>query len=219
LLAFDLDSTLLDNSPRQARIMAEYGVERDVPELAACRPEHWQGWDFRIAMTNLGLGEASIRMHGASFREYWLGRFFTSQYCAEDRLVPGAAEFVRAIEGSGARICYLTGRHEPMRDGTLRSFARLGLPAPDDERVRLWMKPSMGEHDDAFKERAYRDLNSLGELVAAFDNEPTHINGYYHAFPGAIVVHLCTDCSPRPVPLAEGIASISDFLPYLGCCA
>jgi hypothetical protein len=48
--------------------------------------------------------------------------------------------------------------------------------------------------------------------VAAFDNEPTHANNYRAAFPHALVVHLATDDSGRPVTLADGIVSIRDFL-------
>ena len=48
-------------------------------------------------------------------------------------------------------------------------------------------------------------------MVAAFDNEPAHINGYREAFPDAFCVHLATDHSMRDIPLADGILSISDF--------
>src|SRR5690606_38781143 len=78
LVVFDLDSTLLDNRPRQARILREYGVDHEVPLLADSRAEHWDGWDPRVAMRATGLAEASVESHHAPFRAYWHERFFTS---------------------------------------------------------------------------------------------------------------------------------------------
>ena len=51
----------------------------------------------------------------------------------------------------------------------------------------------------------------LREVVALFDNEPTHINGYHQAFPDALTVHLATDHSGREVALAD-IPSVPNFL-------
>jgi hypothetical protein len=65
--------------------------------------------------------------------------------------------------------------------------------------------------DDDWKTEAYARLKELGGVVAVFDNEPTHVNGYRAAFPEATIVHLATDDSGRNVPLAEGIISIRDF--------
>ena len=44
-------------------------------------------------------------------------------------------------------------------------------------------------------------------MIAAFDNEPTHANDYRRKFPEAIVIHLATDHSGRPVELLDGIVS------------
>ena len=45
--AFDLDSTLLMNRVRQARIIREYGAMKGDPRLAACPPEAVVSWDLR----------------------------------------------------------------------------------------------------------------------------------------------------------------------------
>jgi len=60
---FDLDSTLLDNRPRQARILREYGRAAGVAPLLAARPEHWQGWDLAVALRNAGLGPDEVARH------------------------------------------------------------------------------------------------------------------------------------------------------------
>ena len=55
-------------------------------------------------------------------------------------------------------------------------------------------------------------LAATGELAAAFDNEPTHINGYKRAFPSASVVHLDTDHSGRKVDVLDAVPYIVDFV-------
>jgi hypothetical protein len=92
----------------------------------------------------------------------------------------------------------------------LQSFQRLGFPLPSD-RVQLLMKPVFDQSDDEWKESAYDRLRALGQVIAVFDNEPTHINGYRRAFPSAIIVHVATDHSGRDVLLADGIVSILNF--------
>jgi hypothetical protein len=213
VVVFDLDSTLLDNRPRQARIMREYGAAHGVAALAGGRAEHWNGWDSRVAMRNAGLDGDGIERHHARFRDYWTERFFTSAYCVDDDPIAGAVAFVAAVEAAGALIAYVTGRHEPMRAGTVACLVRHGMPAPG-QRVRLLMKPTLEEHDDAYKARTYRALDALGRVVAAFDNEPTHINGYRTSFPDAVVVHLATDHSLRGVAVIADIPSVVDFAAY-----
>lgn len=210
-VVFDLDSTLLDNKVRQARIMAEYGQAHGIPALAGTRAEHWDSWDYRAAMRRAGLPEGQIDDHAEAYRQWWRERFFTSEYCRLDEAVPGAVAYVQALRAAGARVVYVTGRQQSMRAGSEASFERLGLPVPDGGDVQLWMKPSIDEDDDDFKARVHADLHALGAPVAFFDNEPTHVNGYRQSFPDALVIHLATDHSMRPVRVAEGIPSVADF--------
>lgn len=211
IVAFDLDSTLLDNRPRQAKILREYGLEQQLEALASHEADHWAGWDARIAMRNGGLSEELIEVHYQPFREYWWNKFFTSDYCACDRPLPGAVDFVDAVTRAGARVFYVTGRHEAMRRGTVECFDNCGFSSPKQPHIELIMKPTMDEHDDTFKLRTYAQLRQAGNVIAAFDNEPAHINGYAEAFPQARCVHLATDYSMRDIPLAAGIPSIIDF--------
>ena len=212
IVAFDLDSTLLDNRPRQAQILREYGMEHRLEALRDHVAEDWRGWDARIAMANAGLATELIEEHIGPFRAYWKDRFFTSEYCTVDREIPGAADYVREVLARGARVMYVTGRHEEMRAGTITCFERTGFACPDGRAVELLMKPTLDEHDDAYKLRTYATLRERGLVCAAFDNEPAHINGYQEAFPEALVVHLATDHSMRDIPVAPGIPSIHDFL-------
>ncbi len=214
VVVFDLDSTLLDNRPRQALILREYGAEHGLAALADAHADHWHGWDARIAMRNGGLTEAEVEQHFDGFRDYWRDRFFTSKYCAVDLPIVGAAEYVQAVRATGAVVAYVTGRHELMREGTLESFGPGGFPTQDDDRVHLLMKPTLEEHDDDYKDRTYDALRNIGSVIAAFDNEPTHINGYKTAFPEAQSVHMATDHSLRKIQVAEGVPSIADFAAF-----
>ena len=212
VLVFDLDSTLFDNRPRQVKILREFGEHAQVPALAQSQLEHWtSGWDMRGAMLNAGLSPEQTDALLPQAREFWRERFFTSAYSACDVEIAGAAAFLQAALPTGVQITYVTGRHEGMRAGTVEAMQTCGMPLPDEAAVRLIMKPDLEENDDAFKVRAVAQLRTLGTVIAAFDNEPTHANGYRQSFPDARIVHLATDHSGRPVALLEGIVSIPDF--------
>lgn len=213
LVVFDLDSTLLDNKPRQARILREFGRHHGVEALLACVPDHFRDWSLRPPMLGCGLDEDRVQSLLPQVREFWLERFFTSDYCIDDIALPGAIEYVRRILDSGAQVVYCTGRHQPeMRPGTIDCFSREGFPLPDEQRVHLLMKPEFHMHDDAWKVSVRQQLEELGQVVAAFDNEPTHINTYRQSFPDALCVHILTDDSARGIPVLDDIPSIHDFL-------
>ncbi len=210
-LVFDLDSTVLDNGPRNAMIMREYGDAANLPVLRRAQARHWQDWDARRAMANIGLSAAQIEQHHRPYEEFWSERFFTSQYCAHDELTEGAARFIAMALTRGASVTYLTGRPETMRRGTLSCFERLGVAMPDRPQVSLLMKPDADGSDDDFKRDTTQRLREQADIAAAFDNEPQHINTYRMLLPQALCVHLFTDHSMRPIALGEGIVSIRDF--------
>jgi hypothetical protein len=211
VVIFDLDSTLLDNRPRQARILREFGHARGLKPLEEARPEHWTDWDIGHAMLRAGLGPAEVERIRDAAKDYWRERFFTSEYCALDEAIAGAPAYVRRVADAGAQVAYCTGRHEGMREGSVRAFERLGFPTPG-ARVHLLMKPELELSDDVWKGQAYARLKALGDVEAAFDNEPTHVNGYRRAFPDALCVHVATDDSGRDVTLLPGVVSISNFV-------
>jgi hypothetical protein len=211
VLAFDLDSTLFDNRPRQARILREFGQEKGISPLTRCTPEDFvSGWDMRGPMRRLGMAEADVELVYPELKAFWQARFFTSEYCEDDVAIPGAAGFCLAVTRTSAQLCYVTGRHEGMRPGTEAALRKGGLPLPGGN-VSLLMKPTLSDDDDAFKRVAHAALEQKGTLVAAFDNEPTHANDYRRRFPGATVIHLGTDHSGRPVELLPGIVTVPHF--------
>ena len=211
VLAFDLDSTLFDNRPRQARIVREFGEHKGLPELAKCTAASFtSGWDLRGALVACGIPAAKVEGLYPELKAFWQERFFTSPYCTDDVAIDGAAEFVQAIAAAGAQVCYVTGRHEGMREGTVAAMRQSGMPLPGG-LVRLLMKPTLQESDDEFKRQVHATLPTLGTVIAAFDNEPTHANDYRRFVPEATVIHLATDHSGRKVELLDGIVSVPHF--------
>ena len=214
---FDLDSTLLRNQQRQARIFREYGAAHGDPRFLLCTPQHVVSWDLRDAALLLGLTAAEAEAHHAALREFWRARFFTSDYCKDDEPVPGARQFLAEVVRAGGRILYVTGRHAAMGPGTEESFRRAGFPMPAGKEatwpapVELWLKPDEAQDDDAWKEQCHKALAQQGDLAMAFDNEPVHINAYKARFPKAAAVHLDTDHSRRPVAVRDDIPSVADF--------
>jgi hypothetical protein len=211
VVVLDLDSTLIDNRPRQARILQDYGRAHALVPLLDARPEHWQTWDVELALRNAGLTPEEARAHAGPARRFWMEWFFTSAYCRLDVPVPGAVEFVRALARAGARLAYVTGRPARMREGTLHVFRREGFPLPDGGGASLLMKDDAELGDDAWKEVACARVEALGPVVAAFDNEPAHVNVYARRWPDALVVHVDTDHSRRPIEVLPRVPSVLDF--------
>ncbi len=213
LLVFDLDSTVFDNRPRQARIVREFGQAKGLAKLLGCQPWHFtSGWDLRGATRGCGLGEAESDALYPELKAFWQERFFTSDYCRDDIEIVGAPRYLHALDYVRARVIYVTGRHEAMRVGTEACIERCRMPMPSTGgHVQLLMKPTLAESDDDYKRQTHAHLKTMGTVLAAFDNEPTHINDYATKFEGALPVHLATDHSGRDVPLHERCVSIPHF--------
>jgi hypothetical protein len=212
VLAFDLDSTLLDNRPRQAALVHRFVRERGgLPALAEFNAAHLHtGFDMRAALERHGLSEEEALRFLEDFRPYWRARFFQSDVCQWDVPVRGAPAYVRRASAAGAQVAYITARPEEMRPGTLQTLARHGFPLPG-ARVELWMKVDGEETDEEFKRSTHQHLQERGRVLAAFDNEPSHANDYRASFPGATVVLLATGHSGRVSTLAEGILAAPHF--------
>lgn len=213
LLVFDLDSTVFDNRPRQARIIREFGALHAHELLTKCQAWHFtSGWDLRGACVACGLSQAEADAIFPELKSFWGKRFFTSKYCEDDIEIVGAPRYLHALDRSKARVIYVTGRHEGMRKGTEACLERTGMPMPSSGgHVRLLMKPRLPDSDDDYKRNTHEHLREMGTVLAAFDNEPTHINDYAVKFPKAIPVHLATDHSGRDVRLNERCVSIPHF--------
>src|SRR3954470_20646203 len=73
--AFDLDSTLLMNKVRQARIVREFGEQHGDPRLANCPPEAVVSWDLRDTARLCGLSAEDAERLYPEIKEFWRIRF------------------------------------------------------------------------------------------------------------------------------------------------
>ena len=207
VITFDLDSTLFDNRPRQLAILAEFAAEKDLRGVDRLQPEQIDGWKTAEEIQKHDGSKGRERELMAEFRTFWKSRFFTSEICRHDVALPGAAEYVTAVERAGAKVVYLTGRHEDMRAGTAASLAAYRFPAGS-----ILMKPTFEMSDTQWKEVAVEQLKKIGTVIACFDNETTHVNRLRAAFPQASVVWIRTDTSPDAEPVAADVPAIDGFL-------
>lgn len=208
MLAFDLDSTLLDNRPRQAAIVQKFARERGHPALSGFDAGHLHtGFDMREALVRHGLSAEEVERFLVDFRPYWREQFFTSDACRIDVPVRGAPDYLQRTAATGAQVVYVTARPEPMRPGTLDVLGRHRFPLPG-ERVELWMNADPAVSDEGFKRGTHRHLADRGKVLAAFDNEPGHANDYRASFPESTVFLLTTGHSGRVSALAEGVVAV-----------
>jgi hypothetical protein len=210
VVVLDLDGTLLDVRARHAAIAHAWAEEAPAPMLPlllGLRPEDF-GYSVVGPLRRLGVEDEGALSALAAF---WKLRFFHDDWMIHDRAAPGAVAFVLRLRAAGALIVYLTARtvQEQLR-GTVDSLAKLGFPVADGNSI-LHMKPSKGLTDSRFKRAATGSVDRLGVVVAAFDNEPGHVNTFQAAWPDALnflVGHRHSAGAPKPHP---AILAIPDF--------
>lgn len=221
----DLDGCLFDNRPRQVAIIHEYAAHRDVPALSAVGAEHFADWDARRTLRNAGVDPVLVDAVYADLRAFWWQRFFSSDYVRLDLPMPGAVRLARRLQQGGCHLVYLTGRDHTMHPGTAETLRRYGFPDPDGPHgadgpgATLLTKPEVAMSDEDWKALALPRLQALGEPVVFLDNEPTNVNLFADAHPGALVVFVSTDHSPRPtrphahLPWIRGFLRTTDAVP------
>lgn len=205
VVVFDLDDTLLSTARRHLRILREFASARPAAApLAALKPQQLLYSITETAKVHGVLEEALLK----DLRDFWFARFFTNEYLTEDEPSPGAALYCRDVLAVKGQVVYMTGRDEKMRAGTVAALAAHGFPAPGAAGVALMLKPHFDMPDAEFKDQALKRLADMGQVMGSFENEPTHLNLFYAAFPKARHVFLDTKHSGKPVtphPLAPWI--------------
>lgn len=212
---FDLDDTLLSTDRRHKRILREYAAQpgsklrdaRAAQKLVNVPDErlHYSVTDTARAM---GVHDKETL---AEIRAFWSARFFSNEYLLADHPVPGAPEYCREASGRGATVVYMTGRDEAMRGGTLAALERWGFPRPDGERARLILKPRFDMPDHEYKGEGMKKIGQWGNVAAAFENEPMHLNLFQETFPEAWHFLVETKHSGRPIEPHPSARRIKDF--------
>jgi phosphoglycolate phosphatase-like HAD superfamily hydrolase len=213
LVVFDLDGTLMDNRPRTCVILHQIAERWRSEEpalasrLAAVTPNDLH-YHFKQSLALLGVTRADLADEAFAF---WKLRFFSDESLRHDIEVPGAAAFVRACYESGASVLYLTGRDLPLMGmGTFASLRDLGFPIGVCGS-ELVLKPDPAMPDAAFKRAEAPELGRVGQVVAAFDNEPENCNVIAGEYPEATSVLIDTQHMGNAPPLQEAVKVIGDF--------
>lgn len=214
LVAFDLDGTLLDSRARTLRIVQEYAssVTATDPTLAEqllnLREVAQISYLLSDTIRALGVEQTDVLK---SLSTFWHERFFTDEYCLQDRPVAGAVAYVRACYDAGASLVYLTGRDVPgMLLGTVQSLRDHGFPI-GLAGIHLVLKHDATLPDEAFKRTALPQLARAGDLVAFFDNEPANCNVCLAHNPECLSILLDTQHVPGSPPAERDVEVITDF--------
>lgn len=208
LVVFDLDDTLLSTARRHLRILREFSQVRPQAEALTALKPHQLRYSITDTAKAHGLMEESLLKE---LRDFWFARFFTNEYLGEDEPSPGAALYCRDVLAAQGQVVYMTGRDEKMRAGTEAALAAHGFPVPGGAGVTLMLKPHFDTPDAEFKDQALKRLADMGCVVGSFENEPTHLNLFWAAFPDACHVFLDTKHSGKPVTPHPSAPWIKDF--------
>jgi len=211
VVVFDLDHTLFDNGPRTIALLREYAQGAGETELyTRLRAVRELGLPYMLKDV-LSLVEEERPEIIEAARKFWLSRFFTDEIQRLDVPIAGASAFTNEVFEAGATVVYLSGRDVPnMLVGCTESLRTHGFPVGLAHTL-IVLKPTWETRDFDFKRDVVDFLGTLGQVVAAFDNEPANCNLFRRMFPKALSVFLDTAMAPDAPPLDAGIPSINDF--------
>lgn len=213
VVVFDLDGTLMDNRPRSIQILKELAdswATRE-PELSAKMKQVREDdllYLFGDSLAKIGVEKPELIAEGEAF---WRDRFFHDPHMVHDVAIAGAVSFAHDLYAARATLVYLTGRDLPnMGLGTFRSLRDLGFPI-GVAATEIILKPDAAMPDEAFKRDLAPELTRVGDVIAAFDNEPGNCNVFARAYPQCLSVLVDTQFMPGPPPLLPQIVKIGDF--------
>jgi hypothetical protein len=208
IVVFDLDHTLLDNRPRTIASLRLWAAGTEA-ELAVSKLEP-QDVHYLVRDT---LAEVDIVDSGVvdAANAYWAGRFFSNEFTALDVPVPCAASYVTELASAGATIVYLTGRAEAqLGGGTRQSLEAHDFPTGGANL--LLMKDDPDRDDLDFKQETFARIEKMGDVAAAFENDPPNLSAMAARWPTARAIFLETDHDPGHAPaLPSSVRRIRDY--------
>lgn len=215
VVIFDLDDTLLNARSRTRTILKDFVNAADIQtrfpkeakKVAKLKLKETR-YDLKDTLAGIQVTDEAFLKEASAF---WLQKFFSNEYCADDLVISGAGAYVREIKRNGAHIVYLTGRDIPrMEICTLESLEKNGFPM--GEHATLLMKPKKELDDLQFKKDAFVQIRKLGTVVAGFENEPANVNAFFEEWPEGQMVFLDTAHSSKPVVPHPSIPWVQNFM-------
>jgi hypothetical protein len=211
VVVFDLDGTLFDNGPRTWQILLDFAEQERLPALRRAldkAPRTGLPYLLKDTLAKVGVDNPAIVDRAVQF---WRKRFFTDDDQRHDIPLPGAVAYVAACYEAGATIVYLSGRDAPnMLVGVCASLRAHGFPV-GIARTSVVLKHDFHDDDLEFKRSALDFIDTHGEVVASFDNEPANCNAFVDRWPEGVHVFVDTQHAPDPPPLHESIVVVEDL--------
>lgn len=213
LAVFDLDGTLFHYHKRVRNILmdAMKGKDNQFPGarvLIENIPESEYEYLVLDTLKKYDIDMPGLREYIYNFWERW---FFDNKYLKYDKPVSGAVVFVNKLADKGIKIVYLTGRDVPrMGKGTEEALIQNGFPMQPEKAV-LMLKLKYEDDNWEHKNTSIKAIKELGEVVAAFDNEPGEVNILADNFPDAVVGLIISLHSPNAPEPRESVLRLHDF--------
>lgn len=211
VVVFDLDGTLFDNGPRTWRILVDFAERHGHAALRKALddlPRERLPYLLTETLSRLSVTDAALVESASS---YWKTRFFSDDDQNHDVPIAGALALAKACYDDGATLVYLSGRDVPnMLIGVCQSLRAHGFPV-GLARTAVVLKPDFHDDDLSFKKSAFAFIDTMGEVVATFDNEPANSNAFIERWPAAAHVFVKTQHAPNPPPLHSAIISVDDL--------
>ena len=208
---FDLDGTLFDNGPRTWQILVDFAEHAGLPDLRRTldkAPRTRLPYLLKETLASLGVQDGTIIEAAQAF---WLDRFFTDHHQSHDIPIAGALSLVRTLYDAGTTIVYLSGRDVPkMLVGVCESLRSHGFPV-GLAGTAVVLKPDFHDPDLEFKKSAMKFIDTLGVVVATYDNEPANCNAFRDRWPQALHVFVDTQHAPNPPPLHADVVTVDDL--------
>ncbi|MBC7753581.1 MAG: HAD family hydrolase [Moraxellaceae bacterium] len=196
LCVFDLDSTLFNVSPRSEKILHEFAVDRNFPELLKIKIQ-MEDWGIYEALLRAGYDKVQNEDLHQNLKKYWNEKFFSHEYIHYDTPYLGAIHFVQSLKLSGVGIKYLTGRDVfRMGQGTAEVLKKWGLPC---DPAQIHLKPQKEMDDHLFKLEWLQKLaqDHPKSQIYFFENEPVNINLVGDHMPNVRLIYMNTTHSRR----------------------
>ncbi len=196
LCVFDLDSTIFNVSPRSEKILHEFAVSNNFPELLKIKIK-MEDWGIYEALLRAGYTKVQNEELHMRLKKYWNERFFSHNYLHYDTPYLGAIHFVQSLVSCGVGVHYLTGRDVfRMGTGTAEVLKKWGLPH-DPSQIHL--KPHREMDDHTFKLEWLQKLatDNPNYTLYLFENEPVNINLVGDKMPDVRIIYMNTTHSRR----------------------
>lgn len=181
VFVFDIDSTLLDVTPRNQEIVRDFAKKKLTdPEKFSIKNnlENFEltssDWGIKSGLQRLNLSTVENELL-QSIKQHWDQFFFSGDFLHHDKAYPGAVEYLRFLNNISP-VYYLTGRDtHRMGKGSYKQLKDHGFPL-DKERNKLILKPHKKLLDHEYKLDELKILVKQFEEIHFFENEPVILN-------------------------------------------